>query len=51
MPLYEFSCEICGGTEELLQSHGEPAPIVCLECGAAESMKRNFGAKKPEVKK
>jgi putative FmdB family regulatory protein len=37
MPLYEYKCESCGKQRELLQKHGDPAP-VCSTC--SEEMKK-----------
>lgn len=31
MPLYEFECDSCGKKVEMLQKHGDPAP-VCEQC-------------------
>ena len=38
MPIYEYACEKCGKTTELMQRISDPAPETCEACGAANSM-------------
>ncbi len=33
MPLYEYACEACGHTFELLQKFSDPSPVECANCG------------------
>lgn len=33
MPLYEYLCESCGRTVEVLQGVGEAPPAICDRCG------------------
>jgi putative FmdB family regulatory protein len=33
MPLFEYLCESCGRTLEVIQAVGEPPPTVCDRCG------------------
>ncbi len=33
MPIYEYRCEGCGETSELLQAMSAPAPERCPACG------------------
>lgn len=42
MPLYEFYCESCGATEEVIQRYND-APPLCSKCDAGE-MKRSCGS-------
>jgi len=42
MPLYEYRCETCGGTEELLESFSAPSQHDCSQCGAAAGMRRQI---------
>ncbi len=35
MPIYEYRCEKCGHSFELLQKISAPTPEACPECGAA----------------
>jgi len=35
MPLFEYLCESCGRTMEVIQSVGERPPTVCDRCGGA----------------
>jgi putative FmdB family regulatory protein len=42
MPIFEYRCAACGHLEELLQKHNDPAPDVCPECGAGQSMAKEI---------
>ena len=42
MPLYEYLCESCGRTIELIQSYSEPRLTICDRCGGP--MKRLVSA-------
>ena len=33
MPIYEYTCESCGKTAEVLQKMSDPAPAACPACG------------------
>ncbi len=33
MPLFEYACEACGHTFELLQKFSDPPPVECANCG------------------
>src|SRR5512147_2952271 len=35
MPLYEYLCQSCGRTLEVIQSYSEPPLAVCDRCGGA----------------
>src|SRR5512134_780602 len=35
MPLYEYLCESCGRTVEVIQGVGEAPPAICDRCGGA----------------
>lgn len=38
MPIYEYRCEECGATFELLQTGGvKRAPAACTRCGAKKT--------------
>lgn len=37
MPLYEFRCEACGETFEVLRKMGDETPAPCTACGAADT--------------
>ncbi len=34
MPIYEYRCESCDYTFDLLQKMADPAPAACPECGS-----------------
>ncbi|WP_373048188.1 FmdB family zinc ribbon protein [Vulgatibacter sp.] len=40
MPIYEYGCEKCGNTTELMQKISDPAPEACPSCGETGSMSR-----------
>jgi putative FmdB family regulatory protein len=40
MPIYEYTCEKCQATEEILQNFGEDSPDLCPTCKARGSLKR-----------
>lgn len=42
MPLYEYRCETCGGSEELLESFSAPSLHDCSQCGTAGGMRRQI---------
>ena len=42
MPLYEYLCESCGRTTEILQRMDEPPITLCPHCGGA--VKKQFSA-------
>ena len=33
MPLFEYACEVCGHTFEVLQKFSDPPPAECTSCG------------------
>ena len=33
MPIYEYRCEKCGATVEVMQKIADPAPATCETCG------------------
>ncbi len=35
MPLYEYQCQACGRTEEVMQSFSDPPLSTCEACGGA----------------
>jgi putative FmdB family regulatory protein len=42
MPLYEYKCQACGRTEELLQSLDAPGRHGCSACGEPQGMQRQL---------
>ncbi|MBJ6765602.1 zinc ribbon domain-containing protein [Myxococcaceae bacterium JPH2] len=40
MPIYEYSCQSCGKTIDVLQKISDPTPEACTACGAAGSLSR-----------
>ncbi len=40
MPIYEYACEQCQKTTEILQKIDEDSPEECPACGASGSMKK-----------
>lgn len=40
MPIYEYSCQSCGKTIDVLQKVSDPAPEACTACGAAGSLSK-----------
>jgi putative FmdB family regulatory protein len=40
MPIYEYACNSCGKTIDVLQKVSAPAPEVCSACGAQSSLSR-----------
>ena len=40
MPIYEYRCESCGRSEELLQGLSAPGRHACPDCGAPQGMMR-----------
>lgn len=40
MPIYEYFCEACQKTAEILQKFDEAPPRECPECGARDSLKK-----------
>ena len=44
MPIYEYRCEACGGSEEKLETMNAPLEHDCASCGAPLGMKRQVSA-------
>jgi putative FmdB family regulatory protein len=42
MPLYEYQCEACGRSEEVLEPLSAPDHHACQACGAPEGMRRQL---------
>ncbi len=42
MPIYEYVCQKCGRKTEVIQSHSDPPPKKCPDCGGA--LKKAFSA-------
>ncbi len=42
MPIYEYSCGICGRREERLEPLAAPSTQDCPACGAAQGLSRQF---------
>lgn len=40
MPIYEYSCQSCGKTIDVLQKISDPTPAACTACGAEGSLSR-----------
>lgn len=40
MPIYEYSCEQCGETSEIIQKVDEEAPKKCPQCHANATLKK-----------
>ncbi len=40
MPIYEYACEKCQKTTELLQKVGEDSPELCPMCGTSGTLKK-----------
>ncbi|MBN1205059.1 MAG: zinc ribbon domain-containing protein [Myxococcaceae bacterium] len=40
MPIYEYSCQSCGKTIDVLQKVSDPTPETCTECGATGSLSK-----------
>lgn len=40
MPIYEYRCEKCGVTIEIMQKISDPAPATCEKCGAGPMEKQ-----------
>lgn len=40
MPIYEYRCDKCEETTEVLQKVGEDAPGECPHCGAKKALKK-----------
>ncbi len=40
MPIYEYSCQSCGKTIDVLQKVSDPAPAACTACGTEGSLSR-----------
>jgi putative FmdB family regulatory protein len=38
MPIYEYSCQSCGKTIDVLQKVSDPTPEACTACGATNSL-------------
>jgi putative FmdB family regulatory protein len=43
MPMYDFSCEACEKTTEIMCSHADiPKPVICEHCGSNKTF-RQYG--------
>ncbi|MET0401075.1 MAG: zinc ribbon domain-containing protein [Cystobacter sp.] len=40
MPIYEYACNSCGKTIDVLQKISDPAPARCSACGVENSLSR-----------
>lgn len=40
MPIYEYACEKCQMSEEILQKFGDPTPDTCPKCQAKGTLKK-----------
>ncbi len=40
MPIYEYSCQSCGKTIDVLQKVSDPTPAACTACGTEGSLSR-----------
>lgn len=40
MPIYEYRCNKCEATDEVLQKVSDPAPEECPSCGTKKSMEK-----------
>lgn len=40
MPIYEYSCQSCGKTIDVLQKVSDPTPEACTACGATGSLSK-----------
>lgn len=40
MPIYEYRCEKCDETFEVMQKMSDPTPDPCPKCGAPKSLER-----------
>jgi putative FmdB family regulatory protein len=40
MPIYEYSCQSCGKTIDVLQKISDPTPAACTACGAEGSLSK-----------
>ncbi|XXF81337.1 zinc ribbon domain-containing protein [Myxococcaceae bacterium GXIMD 01537] len=40
MPIYEYSCQSCGKTIDVLQKVSDPAPAACTACGAEGTLSK-----------
>lgn len=42
MPIYEYACEQCHETEEVLQKIDDDAPEICSHCRAKNTLKKTI---------
>ncbi|HEX8704978.1 MAG TPA: zinc ribbon domain-containing protein [Myxococcaceae bacterium] len=40
MPIYEYACQSCGKTIDVLQKVSDPTPAACTACGAEGSLSK-----------
>ncbi len=40
MPIYEYSCQSCGKTIDVLQKVSDPTPEACTACGTSGSLSK-----------
>ncbi|MCY1023107.1 FmdB family zinc ribbon protein [Pyxidicoccus sp. MSG2] len=40
MPIYEYACQSCGKTIDVLQKISDPTPAACTACGAEGSLSK-----------
>lgn len=40
MPIYEYSCQSCGKTIDVLQKVSDPTPEACTACGAQGTLSK-----------
>ena len=40
MPLYEYKCDACGATFEVIQKFSDPPPETCQKCGKGPVQKQ-----------
>lgn len=50
MPLFEYTCQECGATDEFLQKFSDPAPEQCPACGATKSMTKEVSLSSFQLK-
>lgn len=50
MPLFDYVCNNCGSTVELLQKHSDPDPILCKSCGKKHTLTKKIGLSSFQLK-
>ncbi len=50
MPVYEYRCDQCRQTEEIMQKIGEDSPEICSKCGARNSLSKVVSATSFQLK-